>query len=158
MLGSTLTFLLYATLHPGTPVHLIAALMLLQGVSTGFGQQVSVIGGQNAVDPTNVGAATGTVTLARMAGASIAISIYGAVLSGSMAAHIHAISGVESIERLTPAELALLPDKTRALVAAVYTSAFHSVFLTMAGIIGIGLVAALLLRNIRLPANRGSAA
>ena len=132
----------------------IAALMVLQGLSVGFGQQVPVVGVQNASDPRDVGAATGAVTLTRMAGASIAISIYGAVLSGFVKAQDVAIPGIGNIDELTPAALAALPPRSREMVAAIYANAFHPVFLSMAGLIAIGLVAAISLKNTRLPTIR----
>lgn len=150
--GGLVTFLLFATVHPGTPVYLIGLLMLLQGLSVGFGQQVPVIGVQNAANAADLGAATGAVTLTRMAGASIAISIYGAMLAAFVSGQGHSIPGVTSIEGLTPAELAALPEQVRALVAAVYTDAFRPVFLSMAGMIALGLLAALSLKNVRLQA------
>ncbi|MEZ5801882.1 MAG: MDR family MFS transporter [Rhizobiaceae bacterium] len=150
--GGLVTFLLFATVHPGTPVYLIGFLMLLQGLSVGFGQQVPVIGVQNAANAADLGAATGGVTLTRMAGASIAISIYGAMLAAFVSGQGHSIPGVTSIEGLTPAELAALPEQVHALVAAVYTDAFRPVFLSMAGMIALGLLAALSLKNVRLQA------
>ncbi len=56
---------------------LIGAMMALHGFGVGLAQQVPVIGVQNAAPARDVGAATGSVTLSRMGGASIAISIYG---------------------------------------------------------------------------------
>ncbi|MCA0339210.1 MAG: MFS transporter, partial [Proteobacteria bacterium] len=132
-------------------------LMLLQGLSVGFGQQVPVIGVQNAANAADLGAATGAVTLTRMAGASIAISIYGATLAAFVTGQGHSIPGVASIEGLTPAELAMLPEQVRALVATVYTDAFQPVFLSMAGMIALGLLAALSLKNVRLQANTAKA-
>lgn len=149
--GSTITFLIFSTLHPGTPVYLIALLMILQGLSVGFGQQVPVVGVQNAADHRDVGAATGAVTLTRMAGASIAISIYGAVLSAYMAGQGSGIPEVANIAHMTPADVAALPQQSRDMVAAVYATAFQPVFLTMSGLIAIGLVAAISLRNVLLP-------
>ena len=55
------------------------------------------------------------------------------------------------------ADLAVLPPASRELVAAAYSHAFHPVFLSMAGMIAIGLVAALLLRNTLLPTHRTKA-
>lgn len=152
--GSVITFLIFSTIHPGTPVYAIAALMLLQGLSVGFGQQVPVVGVQNAADPKDVGAATGAVTLTRMAGASIAISLYGAVLSSVMLGQGAMIPGVSNIDQLTPADLAALPQASRDMVAAAYTDAFRPVFLSMSGLIAIGLVAAISLRNVLLPTLR----
>ena len=152
--GSTMTFLIFSTLHAGTPVYVIALVMMLQGLSVGFGQQVPVVGVQNAADPRDVGAATGAVTLTRMAGASIAISIYGAVLSSFILGQGTAIPGVADIGQLTPADVAALPQSSQDMLAALYANAFQPVFLSMAGLIAIGLVAALSLRNILLPTIR----
>jgi EmrB/QacA subfamily drug resistance transporter len=152
--GSTITFLIFAMLHPGTPIYVIAMVMVLQGLSVGFGQQVPVVGVQNAADPRDVGAATGAVTLTRMAGASIAISIYGAVLSSFILGQRTAIPGVNNIDQLTPADLAALPQQSQDMISAIYASAFQPVFLSMAGLIAIGLVAAILLKNVLLPGHR----
>mgnify|MGYP000859585968 CR=1 FL=1 len=65
-----------------------------------------------------------------------------------------AIPGVAAIDQLTPAELAALPQQSRDMVAAVYANAFYPVFLSMSGLIAIGLVAAVSLRNILLPTIR----
>jgi predicted MFS family arabinose efflux permease len=148
--GGAVAFALYFLLDPGTPIAVIGLVMLLQGISIGFGQQVPVVGVQNAADPRDVGAATGAVTLTRMAGASIAISTYGAVLGAFMAAATP-VPGVGNIEAMTPATLATLSDSARATVAAVYAHAFGPVFATMSGLIAIGFVAALFLPNVRLP-------
>lgn len=149
--GNVLAFLLFALLHPGTPLALILLVMALQGLSVGFGQQVPVVGVQNAVSPKDVGAATGAVSLTRMAGASVAISIYGAVLSAMMAREKGLLPEGLDVETLTPAELAALPQATQTLIAQVYDTAFQPVFLTMAGIVAIGFVASLALRNVLLP-------
>lgn len=63
--------------------------------------------------------------------------------------------GVAAIDQLTPAELAALPQQSRDMVAAVYANAFYPVFIfSMSGLIAIGLVAAVSLRNILLPTIR----
>jgi EmrB/QacA subfamily drug resistance transporter len=149
--GSVIVLAMLSLVPVGTPIAVIGFLMLLQGISVGIGQQVPVIGVQNAADPRDVGAATGAVTLMRMAGASIAISVYGAVLSSAMSAHGGAVPGVGNIEELTPAVLAGLSPEVRAAVAALYGGAFHWVFAAASATIAIGFVAAALLKNVRLP-------
>jgi predicted MFS family arabinose efflux permease len=148
--GGAIAFAFYFLLRPGTPIAVIGLVMLLQGISIGFGQQVPVVGVQNATDPKNVGAATGAVTLTRMGGASIAISIYGAVLAAFMRGAT-TVPGVGNIEEVTPATLATLPDSARAAVADIYAHAFGPVFATMSSLIAIGFVAAMFLPNVRLP-------
>ncbi len=130
---------------------LIIAIMLLHGISIGFGQQVPVIGTQNVTSPENVGAATGAITLMHLAGASLAISIYGAILSSGIGRHAGAIQGVDNIENLTPAAIAALSAPARAALAGVYEAAFTPLFLTSACIAVIGFMASMTLKDIRLP-------
>ncbi|HBF32910.1 MDR family MFS transporter [Rhizobium sp.] len=148
--GSCLVFAIFSQLPVGTPIYIIGLLMLIHGTSVGIAQQVPVIGVQNAVPQRDVGAATGTVTLTRMGGASLAISIYGAVLSSSIVGGA-AIPGVKNIEELTPAAMAALNPETRAVVTAVYAHAFSPVFISMSLMIGASFVAALFLKNVQLP-------
>ncbi|MCM2442622.1 MFS transporter [Agrobacterium vitis] len=148
--GSCIAFALFSQLPVGTPIAVIGALMLMHGISVGIGQQIPVIGVQNAVAQKDVGAATGTVTLTRMGGASIAISIYGAVLSAFMTGGAE-IPGVGNIESLTPAAMAALDPAARAAVSATYAHAFGPVFISMALIIGCGFIASCCLKNVRLP-------
>lgn len=145
------SLLFFSQMHAGTPVYLIAAVMLMHGISVGMGQQVPVLGVQNAARRDDVGAATGTVTLARMSGAAIAISIYGAIISAGLAHLGGEIPGVANFRELTPQMLAALPEASRAAVAEAYADAFFPLFLTASGLVAIGFVAALMLKNTRLP-------
>jgi len=52
---------------------------------------------------------------------------------------------------LTPKVLSELPDETRQLIGQVYQGAFETLFLTAATIASLGLIAALFLKNVRLP-------
>lgn len=146
-----LALLSFTQIHPGTPLVLIAAAMALHGIGIGFGQQVPLIGVQNSAARGDMGAATGAVTLSRMAGASIAISIYGATIAGGLSRGRTAIPGVEDIEILTPTMLAALPEAARQLVAEAYAGAFQPLFLIAAGITLVTLIAALSLKPVRLP-------
>ena len=149
---SIVAFATLSQLPSGVPVGVIGALMLLHGIGIGLAQQVPVIGIQNAASARDVGAATGAVTLSRMGGASIAISIYGAIIAAKLARGGIAIPGVADIEQLTPKMMAALPEASRQAVAATYTAAFSPLFLTSAGLCVTGLLAALALKNVQLPA------
>jgi hypothetical protein len=106
---------------------------------------------QNAAPARDIGAATGSVTLSRMGGASIAISIYGAIIGSQLSGVGSSIPGVADIEQLTPKMLAALPEAARLAVADAYASAFVPLFMTSCGIALIGLVAALMLKPVQLP-------
>lgn len=144
-----IALLLFSQLHAGTSLVLVALVMLLQGLSVGLGQQAPIIGVQNATPRADVGSATGAVTLTRMGGAAIAISVYGAVISNSM--HGVSIPGVENIAAISPEHLAKLPEAARLAVANAYATAFEPMFLTAAGFAVVGLIAALMLKPVRLP-------
>lgn len=140
-----------AFIHPPVSLWLIAPLMLMNGFGIGFGQQVPLLGVQNAADRRDVGAATGAVSLSRMGGASVAISIYGAVLAAMVAHGGTVLPGGLDIRNLTPKDVAALPEATRALIASVYASGFHVVFLVGAGLSLLALIAASMLKDERLP-------
>ncbi|MEI4471848.1 MDR family MFS transporter [Frigidibacter sp. MR17.24] len=143
-----------AQLHAGTPLWVIAAVLLVQGIAVGLGQQAPIIGVQSVAPVRDVGAATGAVTLARMAGASLAISIYGAIIAASLAGQDTRMAGGGDMTRLTPEAMAALPAAARATLAGYYSSAFHTLYLTAAGIAAVGLIAALMLRPVVLAAGR----
>ncbi|MFB9951467.1 MDR family MFS transporter [Rhizobium puerariae] len=142
---------LFSQLSAGTPVVVILAFMLLQGLAIGFGQQSPVIGVQNSAPREDVGAATGAVTLMRMAGASIAISIYGAIIAAGIRDVGTSIPGVGDIRSLTPNMMLELPEASRMAVHALYAGAFTPLFLTATAFAAAGLIAACLLKPVRLP-------
>ncbi|WP_432442843.1 MDR family MFS transporter [Neorhizobium alkalisoli] len=143
---------------PHTPLYVIAGLLLLQGMAIGFGQQAPIIGVQNSAPRSDIGAATGAVTLMRMGGASIAISVYGAIIGMSLKGVTVEIPGVPDIAALTPKLMAELPESSRMAIATVYYGAFTPLFLTATAIAAIGLIAALCLKPKRLPPARLPAA
>jgi predicted MFS family arabinose efflux permease len=148
---SATAFALFSQVHAGTPIAFIGAIMALHGIGIGLAQQVPVIGVQNAAPARDVGAATGSVTLSRMGGASIAISIYGAIIASQLSRIGVSIPGVTDIEQLTPKMLAALPEATRQAVADAYASAFSPLFMTSCAIALIGLAAAVMLKPVQLP-------
>ena len=61
------------------------------------------------------------------------------------------IPGVENAAAISPDQMAKLPDTARQAIANAYASAFEPMFLTAAGFAVVGLIAALMLKPIRLP-------
>ncbi|MFN6985658.1 MAG: MFS transporter, partial [Rhizobium oryzihabitans] len=146
-----LAMLCFTQVHAGTPLVLIGALMLVQGFAVGLGQQAPIIGVQNSAPKADIGAASGAVTLTRMGGAAIAISVYGAIVTSSLKGVAVTIPGVGRIEELTPKMLSELPAASQTAVAALYSDAFTPLFFAAAATAAIGLAAALMLKPVRLP-------
>jgi len=134
------------------PFWVVAGLLLGQGVAIGLGQQGPVIGAQVSSPAGDVGAATGAVTLARMGGASLAISVYGAILSDRLA---HAsVAGAGPLAEMTPGRMAALAAPAREAVSAAFGEAFGWVYLAAVGLATMGLAAAIMLRPVLLAPNR----
>ena len=143
--------LLFSQVHAGTPLVIIGALMFAQGLGVGLGQQAPIIGVQNSAPKSDIGAASGAVTLTRMGGAAIAISIYGAIIASNLKGVGADIPGVGRIQELTPKMLAELPSASQTAVANLYAGAFTPLFLAAAATAVIGLIAAIMLKPVRLP-------
>lgn len=149
---AVLAMLSLSQMHAGTPLYLIAISMWVQGLGVGLGQQAPIIGVQNSAPKADIGAASGAVALTRMGGAAIAISIYGAIVSYNLKGMGGDIPGVGKIQELTPKMLAELPAASQSAVASLYAGAFTPLFYAAAATAAIGLIAALLLKNVKLPA------
>ncbi|AGT11467.1 major facilitator superfamily MFS_1 (plasmid) [Paracoccus aminophilus JCM 7686] len=153
---SCLCLLAISALHPPVTLWLITPLMLFHGIGIGVGQQVPLLGVQNAALRRDTGAATGAVSLTRMGGASIAISVYGAIVAALVAHSAVTLPAGLDLEKLSPAVAAGLPTATRDLIANVYAGAFQVLFLVAAGIAALAFVAAFSLKEERLEVHSGA--
>lgn len=145
---STLALSLLSFLPVGLSFWLLGAVFMLQGFSVGLAQQSPVIGIQAEAPRRDVGAATGAVTLGRIAGAALAMSIYGAILSTALSKVT--IPGLGVLADAAPLAVDALPQAARMAAREAVAGAFHTLYLSAAGIAAIGLVAALALRPTRL--------
>ena len=84
---------LLSRLGPETGLVAASGMMLLLGLGMGLVLQVLVVAVQNAVDYTDLGAATSGTILFRMIGGSVGTAIFGAVFAARLAANV--AGGVE---------------------------------------------------------------
>ncbi|MCO6185505.1 MDR family MFS transporter [Rhizobium sp. L1K21] len=154
MISNLLTVLLISQIGPETPIWLVALIISANGIGIGIGQQVPVVGIQNAAPFRDVGVATGTATLTRMGGASIAISVYGALIAFGLSGLSGTIPGVDNLATLTAEAKAALPAHTQDMIAAAYHSATQPLYFAAAGLALIGLIAALSLKDIQMPVRK----
>ncbi|MEG3662465.1 MDR family MFS transporter [Celeribacter halophilus] len=155
--GTTLSVLALigvSQIQVGTSLWLIGAVLATCGLSIGLAQQSPVIGVQLVAPQGDIGAATGAVTLCRMAGASLAISIYGAVLSARLVAGAGDVSDIPDPSSLSPEALAALPETSRIAVSMLFSDAFTWLYMVAAGLSIIGLTAAILLRPTLMPVSK----
>lgn len=147
---TTLATAMFFFVDAQTSLYLLLPLCFIHGLGVGVGQQVPVLGVQNAAPHRDVGAATGATTLTRIGGASIGISIYGAIVSSGISKFSGSIPGVENFEKLTPAQIGTLPVDAQHQISQIYAAACHPLFLAAAFLGFIGFIAALSLKNVQL--------
>lgn len=145
---STVALTLLSFLPVGIGFVPLAALFMVHGFSIGIAQQSPVIGIQIEAPGRDVGAATGAVTLGRIAGASLAMSVYGAVLTTMLAGVT--LPGLGPLADASPEAIAALPEAARVIARGAVAHAYHAIYLSAAVIAAAGLIAALALRRVHL--------
>lgn len=151
-----LVMLAFATVHASTPIWVIGILMFFFSFSIGLQMQTLMVAVQSSAPHRDVGAATGTLTLARMIGASLGLAANGGILTagllrgqaGISAETLAAMPGTMS--EMTPAAIATLPATAAQEVVEVFATAFGSVFYFAAGLFAVGLICALFVENKKL--------
>lgn len=148
--------LFFTTVHAETPVWVIGIGMFFFSVSMGLQMQTLMVAVQAAAPRKDVGAATGTLTLARMIGASLGLAVNGGILTAGLQRGQATISPETlavmpgPMKDMTPSVIATLPPAAAHEVVAVFTSAFSMVYYFGAGLFAVGLVCALAMKNVKL--------
>lgn len=153
---SVLALIAVSQIQVGTSLWVVGIVLAVSGLAIGLAQQSPIIGVQLIAPQADIGAATSAVTLCRMAGASLAISTYGAVLSARLMAGADGVIGVPDPSSLSPEALADLPDTSRIAVSILFSNAFTWLYMVAAGLSMIGLTAAILLRPTTMPVSEQS--
>ncbi|MBU2935940.1 MFS transporter [Pacificibacter marinus] len=153
---SVLALIAVSQIQVGTSLWVVGIVLAVSGLAIGLAQQSPIIGVQLIAPQADIGAATSAVTLCRMAGASLAISTYGAVLSARLMAGGDGVIGVPDPSSLSPEALADLPDTSRIAVSILFSNAFTWLYMVAAGLSMIGLTAAILLRPTTMPVSEQS--
>ncbi|MGL1442078.1 MFS transporter, partial [Vibrio parahaemolyticus] len=71
--------LLLATMTADTTALVTSAFMVFIGIGSGLTQQMTTTIAQNSVEPRDIGAASGVVTLLRTLGGSIGVAVFGTI-------------------------------------------------------------------------------
>jgi EmrB/QacA subfamily drug resistance transporter len=130
--------------------------MFLLGIGSGLSMQVVVVAVQNTAPQKDLGTATATVTFARLLGASFGAALFGAVLNARLRneipRHLTAKDAASfgGSHTLTPSTLEGLPGSVRHAFAIAYGNSLDTVFLVAVPIAVVGLVIALLMKDVPL--------
>ncbi|HJS86517.1 MAG TPA: MFS transporter [Acetobacteraceae bacterium] len=111
----------------------LAATLAIGGLCQGSAMLTAQVTVQIVTQPRQLGAAAGSVQLARALGSAIGAAVAGAVLFGLLAVQgSDAVALFAAMLRRGPDALAELPALQRARIGAEITAAFRGVFLTVA--------------------------
>jgi len=130
--------------------------MVIVGVGLGMSMQTLILGLQNSLEPTDMGAGTSTATFFRSMGGSFGVAVLGTVLNNRLNSHL-TVRVPEALAQLppgqaqqyagqlaggqvsiaAPAVIAQLPAPLRAAIEASLVAALHPVFLIAASVCAI---------------------
>jgi EmrB/QacA subfamily drug resistance transporter len=132
----TVGLYLLSRMGPTTSFWLVSVYLFILGAGIGASIQVLVIAVQNAVDYSDLGAATSGATFFRSIGGSFGTSVFGAIFSnvlvGDLRRALHGVAlphGISASSGASPAVLHHLPTAIRAGYINGYAQALHTVFL-----------------------------
>ena len=162
----SIALFLLSTLDETTPTWLMTVYFFFLGASLGLIIQVLVIAVQNAVNYSDLGAATSGVTFFRTIGGSFGVSVFGAIFANQLTAQL---SGALAGKRLPPgfsiasvqanaAALKALPADLREAILHAYSLALQPVFLTAVPVAAIAFILAWFLREVPLRTAAGAPA
>ncbi|MGY1602247.1 MDR family MFS transporter [Geodermatophilus sp. SYSU D00815] len=148
-------FALLGVIDHETSLVLVGVAMFLVGVGVGMVMQNLVLAVQNTVALKDIGAASSSVAFFRSLGGTIGVSVLGAVLARRVSEQITtdlAAAGIPASGDSGGAslDLASLPPVVQDVVRAAYGDATGHIFWISAAIAVLGIVAAVLLRPVRL--------
>jgi len=132
--------------------------MVVLGVGIGATLSVLTIAVQNTVELRDLGAGTASVNFFRTLGSTIGVAVFGAVLTRQLTDAITTgLVGVDLPDGVTPdtltqnpRALGALPEPLRTIAIGGLSDAITTVFIVAAGVMAIGAVAAITIRELPL--------
>lgn len=161
ILGAAVTalgILLLSRLDMDTPYWQVALYVYTLGFGLGFTMQIVVTAVQNAVDRSDMGSATSSVTFFRSMGGAFGTAIFGAVLTGRLQhylAEAGALAGLppgadESQIANNVQAIQALPDAARETVVGAWVDALQDVFFVALPFVVVAFVIAWFIPELRL--------
>ena len=131
----------------GLPLWVPMAVMFVVGVGTGAFMSLVIAVVQSAAPRRDTGAITATVNLVRQIGSTVTTAVIGGVVGFGVAGLLPA--GMDAAT-LTPQLVHAAPADAQAQIAGIYRDVFAPVFVALAVVYAIGVIAAILLPHGRL--------
>jgi EmrB/QacA subfamily drug resistance transporter len=163
------SLLLFSQLSASTPFWQIVIYMALMGIGMGMTMQVLLLVSQNAVEYQELGVATSLAAFGRSIGGAVGVAVGGTILSNQLAHHITAqlakipasyqhnplftaaITKVKTGDvTASPAAIQAMPAVVQHAVKVGFSDALHVVFLASVPVAALGVIGALILKEVPL--------
>jgi EmrB/QacA subfamily drug resistance transporter len=153
----TIGIFLLSRLGVHTPYWKAAIFMAIVGTGMGLTMQVMILAVQNSVSFKELGTATSSVTFFRSIGGSIGVAVFGTIFANRLVASLPPAmrAAGQSSAHFTPAQLKALPAPAYDAYVQAFNHALHIVFLSAIPFAAMGIVLALMLREVPLRATTG---
>lgn len=152
----TIAMLAFSFTTAATPFWVIGALMFVFSIAFGLQMQTLLVAVQAAAPASDVGAATGAITLARTVGAAFGMAAIGALLNAGLSrGQDHLPADIASqitgpIKDLAPGAIDHLPEAVRHDVIGVYVDAFTSVYYFGAALFAVAFILVAMLKDVQI--------
>jgi EmrB/QacA subfamily drug resistance transporter len=165
----TIGLILMTQLKVDTPYWQVAIYAVLVGMGLGLSMQTIVIALQNSVEMRDMGVATSSNTFFRSLGAVFGTALFGSILTNRLAHYMQ--SGFAELAKSNPDAIAnfdqsklealtnnsalikTLPTEVQITVLQAFVNSFHVVFVSAAPVTAMGIILALMLKEVRLRTN-----
>ncbi|HEY0688711.1 MAG TPA: MDR family MFS transporter [Kribbella sp.] len=129
-----------------------AGYMLVLGIGVGLCMPVPTVVVQSTVDYSDLGVATSGVSFLRTMGSSFGVAVFGSIYAAQLPEKLAAATppGVDPRLTQTVDGVRSLSDSVRASITAAYADALHAVFLAAVPVAALGLIVALMLKEVPL--------
>ncbi len=152
----TAGLVLMSTIDEHTSLGLLSLYMLVVGLGIGGCMQNLTLAVQNAVDYRDLGSATAASTFFRSLGASIGVSVLGAVFTAKLNSSLHSAGATgTSGSRFQVRVVQHLPEPAHGLVLHAFANALDLTFIVATGLAVFAFLGTLLLREIPLGLESG---
>lgn len=136
-------------------IWVFAGMIVLYGFGMGLNFPVLTAAVQNAVPRPVLGTATAAGVMFRQIGGSLAVAVFGAIVTARMSGGGSAGETMSIGREMNPQALAQLPDAIRAPIAAQVANAISPIYLIVAGLAVLAVIVSLRLEEISLFRSRG---
>jgi EmrB/QacA subfamily drug resistance transporter len=147
---AALALFLLSTMGTSTSHTTVTGYMVILGVGLGLTMQTLVLSVQNAVNVTELGVATSSVSFFRSMGGAIGVALFGAIFNVLLTEKVGATLPTGGGTRFTPAAVQRLPEAARATFVAGFADSLTTVFLFAVPLVLVAFALTWLLREVPL--------